>query len=490
MSLRWSITGVLALMLTAVAPVQAARPPLPAGAKQIAPGHLPGKCSAPGDDGYGPNYGYYYSGKAKAWVQGPRCVPVWGNLALMPSTVVRAGSRVTMTAVPDGGSNSGTYAPQTKSISWTFPGKRVSGCGTADLSCTVIPFARAGREWQWGLFHVTMPRTFFVDSPGSNCAGLHLCPGFATNAWSFVGVPPAGTSPPLPPGFAKLCLGACKSASVITPKTLAPGATTLELTATCGGAKASGARASQLGTSTCPVAATTTATKGKLTELEKIQEADAKARADRHQIMKDLQTKIFDLTQDVTTNKAKSADKSFQQFDGYIRANAGSPDVVAALQDADSGLAGTFPPQTATASAALRARAAQAGGPAASAVLHSMSASRPTKADARAYNDALALATSPTASLDRGRARLLLSLAVVVGRRVLLHDLGSRTTFKIAAGSARVPAGRERSLVLKATGRGGRALRILGVTGLSRKVGATLRASSRGRSASRTITVR
>ena len=199
---RRIVAPLLVLSFALAAPALAGRPPLPAGAKQISAGHLPGMCTEPGDSSYAPNYGYYYSTTAKAWLAAPRCVPVWGNLALMPSQIARPGGAVTMTAVPDAGSNSATYAPQTRSITWEFPGKRVSGCGTADLSCTVVPFAKAAKEWQWGLFHVTMPRTFFIDSPGEFCAGQHACAGVATNAWSFAGVPPAGTchARPAPPG--------------------------------------------------------------------------------------------------------------------------------------------------------------------------------------------------------------------------------------------------------------------------------------------------
>lgn len=191
-----TLAASIALLVAAASAGAAPRPPIPAGGQPVAPGHLPGQCSSPGDNAYGPNYGYYYSSASKAWISAPRCVPVWGNLALMPSRVVRAGGKVTMTAAPSQGSNSAEYAPQTKSISWTFPGKRVSGCGNADLSCTVIPFAKAGKEWQWGLFHVTMPRTFFINSRGSNCTGIPICAGFATNAWAFAGVPPKGKEPP------------------------------------------------------------------------------------------------------------------------------------------------------------------------------------------------------------------------------------------------------------------------------------------------------
>ena len=99
------------------------------------------------------NYGYYYSKAAKAWLQAPRCVPKWGNLG-MESHIVAGGKRVTMTAVPDEGSNSATYAPETGSITWTYPGKRISGCGVKDLSCTVKPFPKATKEWQWGVVNL------------------------------------------------------------------------------------------------------------------------------------------------------------------------------------------------------------------------------------------------------------------------------------------------------------------------------------------------
>ena len=39
----------------------------------------------------------------------------------------------------------------------------------------------------------------------------------------------------------------------------------------------------------------------------------------RWKIMQDTQTKIFEITQDVTINKAKTADKMFNQVDSYIR---------------------------------------------------------------------------------------------------------------------------------------------------------------------------
>ena len=48
--------------------------------------------------------------------------------------------------------------------------------------------------------------------------------------------------------------------------------------------------------------------------------ADSQKQAMRRwQIMQDTQTKIFEIQQDVTVNKAKTQDKMFQKWDQYIR---------------------------------------------------------------------------------------------------------------------------------------------------------------------------
>jgi hypothetical protein len=228
---------------------------------------------------------------------------------------------------------------------------------------------------------------------------------------------------------------------VITPKAVGAGETAMNLTAGCGGAAAS---AAQVG-SFCPVKAKTTTDKKKLTEFQKIQEADAKARAERFQTMKDLQAKIFDVQMDVTENKAKRVDRFFHKYDQYIRANAGSPG-----RGRD---------------AAGRRQRPQRHVPAAE------HGSRPR--------------TAGSHSPGR-RPRLLLSLAGTIGRRVLVHDLGSRKALTIASASARVPARGTRRLKLKASALGGRALRILA---LSPKGGVRLTVSSRGRSRSRAIEI-
>jgi hypothetical protein len=167
------------------------RPPLPPSARELSPGQLPRQCTV-GEVGV---QGYYFSSTAKHWVSAPFCYLRWGNLEASGSQIVAAGAKVTVTAIPTDGSNSATYAPQTQSIHWTYPGQAVSGCGAADLTCTAIPAKVASSEWQWLEFHVTMPRTFFIDSPGDLCGGQHLCAGATTNAWSYVGIAPAGTAP-------------------------------------------------------------------------------------------------------------------------------------------------------------------------------------------------------------------------------------------------------------------------------------------------------
>ena len=48
--------------------------------------------------------------------------------------------------------------------------------------------------------------------------------------------------------------------------------------------------------------------------------ADAqKQRVERQKIQADLQTKTFEIMQDVTVNKQKTADKAFNACDAYIR---------------------------------------------------------------------------------------------------------------------------------------------------------------------------
>ncbi len=56
-----------------------------------------------------------------------------------------------------------------------------------------------------------------------------------------------------------------------------------------------------------------------LTLQTQIQADAQKQQQQRWKIQMDTQTKIFEITQDVTINKAKTADKMFNQVDAYIR---------------------------------------------------------------------------------------------------------------------------------------------------------------------------
>ncbi|HLJ44547.1 MAG TPA: hypothetical protein VKU01_00980 [Bryobacteraceae bacterium] len=55
------------------------------------------------------------------------------------------------------------------------------------------------------------------------------------------------------------------------------------------------------------------------TVATKIQADAQKQQMQRWKILQDIQTRIFQIQQDVTTNKAKAQDKAYKKLDGYIR---------------------------------------------------------------------------------------------------------------------------------------------------------------------------
>lgn len=194
----------LALLVCAVLGADArgaARPPAPKGVAILAAGQTPHVCGTAdgkfGATGYGTVSGVYYSPTANAWLTAPLCYPLWGNLAASAPQIVAGGSKATVVATPNQGSNSAEWATKPPgAISWQPAGMPAKGsCGPTKLTCTVTVPA-AGPEWQWLLFHVSMPRTYFIDSPGEFCAGQHACAGNATQAWAYVGIPPKGTKIP------------------------------------------------------------------------------------------------------------------------------------------------------------------------------------------------------------------------------------------------------------------------------------------------------
>ena len=106
------------------------RPPLPPGGREIAP-----DTSSPCTTAEIGSQGYYFSDRAQQWVAAPFCYGKWGNLDASGSQIVAAGASVTVRAIPNGGSNSSTYAPQLGLVRWEYPGKKVSGvwCKGPDL---------------------------------------------------------------------------------------------------------------------------------------------------------------------------------------------------------------------------------------------------------------------------------------------------------------------------------------------------------------------
>jgi hypothetical protein len=64
---------------------------------------------------------------------------------------------------------------------------------------------------------------------------------------------------------------------------------------------------------------------------------------ERWKVLQDTQTKIFEIQQDVTVNKARTADKAFQKWDDYIRGGGTTAADSSALKAADAALGGEFP---------------------------------------------------------------------------------------------------------------------------------------------------
>ena len=200
LSIVLGVTALLGAVLLADAS-GSARPPPPPGVAVVAAGALPHVCGAAdqkfGASGYGPVSGVYYSSVGNGWASAPLCYPLWGNLVMSGPQIAQGGSRVTVAAIPNQGSNSATWAIVAPgAVQWQPAGTPAKGsCLPTTLTCSIV-LPPAGPMWQWLLFHVSMPRTYFIDSKGSFCVGQHACAGAVTNAWTYVGIPPAGTKTP------------------------------------------------------------------------------------------------------------------------------------------------------------------------------------------------------------------------------------------------------------------------------------------------------
>jgi hypothetical protein len=433
---------VAALTVMSSGAAWAAKPPPPGGGPVLTPGQLPHECTAAdaGASGYSPMTGYYYSRASNTWVSAPSCYPKWGNLSASPPQVVAAGRPVTITAIPD--TNSSQYAPETKSITWTYGGKRVAGCGPSDLTCTVVPAAKATTEWQWVQFQVTMPRIFFVDSQGSLCAGQHLCAGNSTNAWSFAGVPPID----------RLCIGTCGQLAVELPPEVGGNGSLAPVDLTCGAG------------ATCDVNAQTLLDPTKLTVHQQIMNDSLKKQGERWQIMKDMQTKLFDITQKETVQgkNAESYRKSNSEMNGYIYGSTNSTDVVA-LQATDAELSPLFPGSGPSLNIVTNKQAASLAMPPVDLVLLALGAATPSKAQLQALQQTLVLANSPDYSTDRAVARMNVSNGLLLGLRLLAVQ-GTAAHGKpivIGSTSTTIPGGRSKSVSVRPSALGERTLRLV-----------------------------
>lgn len=464
-----AVTVILALIAISSASTQAAtRPPAPG--KVLPAGYVPSACgTGEGTTVDGISYGYYWGGSS-GWVSTPWCYPVWGNLTMTAPQIVAGGSTVTMTAVPD--TNSAQYAPETNTITWTTSGTVVSGCGTADLSCSVKA-PKPGSTWRWTEFHVTMPRIFFVDSPGSLCAGQHLCAGAATNAWSVAGVAPA--------------------------RTLKLGNLVAEVPATSDDPF----KLQCLGPGACPSSMTDTLPTNALDTQQQVIDRQSADRAKVWELQKQTRDAVKDMFHESLQQRGQKVERLNNRWVQQVM-GSDSSEQDRRLQVADAGLEPVFGSDTTTAAVSLvhRARTARTAAlPSAAATVRALTRPRPSAADVLAFRRMLAIARSSSYSKRRAVARVAVSNAVSAGRVALRLELRVRkgrtlvvpTRATIGATTRRVPAGHTVSLRTPRSIRGARILRLLDVVQGDRTfmlaVTVTNRQGTRTRSARTLVTI-
>ncbi len=381
---------------------------------ELPAGHVPSYCGeGEGTTVDGVSYGYYYAGATSGWLAAPWCLPRWGNLTMTASQVAAGGSSVTLSAISD--TNSAQYAPETGSIVWSQGGGTVeSGCGASDLTCTVkVP--QAGATWQWIEIKVSMPRIFFIDSPGSNCAGLHLCPGFTTHAWSVVGVAPVRT---------------VQVGGLVAE---VPGSVNGLVPMSC-----------QFGIQ-CVTSVQATVPKDTTTIYGQMIEQQNKENAKRWTQMKDALDAVQDLQKSITVDKEKGAAKQFQEFNDYLKASNDAEHELK-LQVADAALEQVFP-ATGTAGF-VRGGAVDDG----AAIFRALTKTTPTASDIAALKSAVTLARGVSYSRDRARARVILALGLEAGRYVLRSDLKRQPkAVPIGSVSKKIAAGRKAQVRVKFT---------------------------------------
>jgi hypothetical protein len=197
---------------------------------------------------------------------------------------------------------------------------------------------------------------------------------------------------------------------------------------------------------------------------QQIMNDSLKKQGERWQIMKDMQTKLFDITQQETVRgkNAESYRKSVNEMNGYIFGSTNSTDVVALLAT-DAELSPLFPGSGPSLNIVTNKQAAALAMPPVDLVLLALGSATPSKAQLQALQQTLVLANSPDYSTDRAVARMNVSNGLLLGLRLLAVQ-GTAARGKpivIGSTSAKIPGGRSKSVSVRPSALGERTLRLV-----------------------------
>jgi hypothetical protein len=291
--------------------------------------------------------------------------------------------------------------------------------------CTAkIPAATTA--WQWFEFKVSMPRIFYVDSPGSNCAGQHLCAGFTTYAWSVVGVAPKQT----------LQLGKLVAEVPVTA--------TGPVQMSCG----SGAP--------CEGSVKVTLPKDTTSIYSEIIDGQNQKNAERWTELKDAHKSVNGLKNGFPNVELTDTEQQIKKANTSLKSSTGETHT-ANLQVADAALEQVFPsgPSSAAASAASFNHWSVARSTAsddAAAAFRALTKTTPSARDLAALRSFTSRARSSVYSNDRARARIILALSLQASRYVLNRDLRSyRKSVPLGSVTKRIGGGRKAQARVKLT---------------------------------------
>jgi hypothetical protein len=400
---------------------------------------------------------------AGTWAVTDSCTAGWCAGQSFPSTWTLTVSGATVTGrISDGEAVAGTTSGA--SASWTLTTSGYS----ASMRVTV---SAGGTSWSgtW--------------SDSRHASG--------TTAASRTGASPGGTAGAAGQSADDTgCVGGCDNLAYDVVPALDPDPGTIVAGVGCGGASAPRATASAAADGGCDdTILFTTPNKvdtADLTEflnskvdLSKVVDQSQAKQMERWQLMQKTQSDIDAIENEAATPaaaRAGDAAKTFQQWQNYEEGGSSPssnqlPDVDSTLSPdfPEAGEAGTRLPASALASAPRPASAA--------AVLRSIYEPKPTRAEIRAFDADLTLATAPSYSPARAEARLTLVVAVLLGHAVLTRELGfdpfhaprSARIAVLASAHAHLSSGGTARLTLRPTALGGRILRLLSFLGIAHR---------------------